>query len=235
MVPFVLGIIPARAGSKGIKNKNICLVAGRPLIAYSIDTARASEMLSDVIVSTNSKHIAEIAKAEGGYVPFLRPNHLATDESPTIDTIVHAIAKYEKLKNCHIDIVVVLQPTVPLRRAEDIDKSIRLFLDTPDAKSLISCYEAKSTHPEIMYRKAECKMTPFIKKPNVIHRRQDFEAIFVRNGAIYIATRDLVLTERKLIDRTPVGYLMPRDRSVNIDEPFDMEIARFLIEKQTPI
>jgi CMP-N-acetylneuraminic acid synthetase len=137
---FFLGVIPARGGSKGIKDKNIRSVAGRPLIAYTIEAARASVELDACIVSTDSERIAAVAIECGGSVPFMRPAELARDESPTVDTLIHAVTWYEGEHSIRIHAVVVLQPTAPLRTAEDIDASIRLFKEGR-ARSLFSCYE----------------------------------------------------------------------------------------------
>lgn len=232
MERFALGIIPARGGSKGIKDKNISPLSGRPLIAYTIETAKKSKMLSDVIISTDSPRIARIAISEGGHVPFLRPKELASDESPTIETVKHAISEYEKQKKCQIDLVVILQPTTPLRAADDIDRAVHLFLSAPGADSLISCYSAASVHPSIMYKRRGDSLRPFMEAGNSIKRRQEFEPLYVRNGAIYVASRELVLEKNRIIGNRPLGYIMPRERSINIDEALDLEITEFLIRRR---
>jgi CMP-N,N'-diacetyllegionaminic acid synthase len=232
MKKHILGVIPARGGSKGIKNKNIVELAGKPLIAFTIEAALACTMLSDVIVSTDSEKIAEIATRFGADAPFLRPKELSNDDSSTIDVIKHAVIWYEQEKKQHVDTVVILQPTAPLRTVKDIDSSIRIFLNNPGADSLISCYNASSFHPRIMYRKTNQFMTPYITDQDDLVRRQKFEIVYIRNGAIYILTRKLVMEEGRIIGTSPIGYIMPRKRSVNIDEQHDLELAEFYINRQ---
>ncbi len=232
MNKHILGIIPARGGSKGIKDKNITELAGKPLIAFTIEATLASSRLSDAIVSTDSKKIIEIARRFGANVPFLRPEVLSKDDSSTIDVIKHAVIWYEQKRKQRIDIVVILQPTAPLRTAKDIDSSIGIFLNDPGADSLISCYDASSYHPRIMYIKNNQFMKPYITDNNNLIRRQKFENVYIRNGAIYISTRRLVIEEGKIIGNSPLGYIMPRERSVNIDETHDLELAEFYITRQ---
>ena len=226
--PFFLGIIPARGGSKGIKDKNIRTLADKPLIAYTIEAARASMELGDCLVSTDSERIAGVAKEFGASVPFLRPAELARDESPTVDALVHAIGWYEREHGMRIHAVVVLQPTAPLRTAKDIDESIRLFREGR-ARSLFSCYAESTAHPVVMYLEVDGLLKPLLGDKDVVIRRQDFPPVYVRNGAIYIAERGLVLEERRIRDDRSRLYLMPRERSINIDEPGDFEEAERLL------
>lgn len=231
---MILGVIPARGGSKGIPDKNIRLLAGKPLIAYTIEAGRASRLLTDVVVTTDSERIAEIAVALGAKVPFLRPKELATDDAKTIDAVRHAVLEYERRNDLLVDVVVLLQPTSPLRTAKDIDTAIVQYRESPDARSLVSCYDATSVHPAIMYRQGRKGRLQAYLKGAVALRRQKFEQLYVRNGAIYIAGRELVVGENLMYDDNPHGYVMPRERSINIDEPFDLEIAACLLAKGLP-
>lgn len=226
--PFFLGVVPARGGSKGIKDKNLRTLAGKPLIAYTIEAANASVELGDCLVSTDSERIAGVAKEFGASVPFLRPAELARDESPTVDALVHAVHWYEREHGTRIHAVVVLQPTAPLRTVQDIDESIRLFKEG-GARSLFSCYEEHSAHPVVMYVEEDGLLKPLMGEKDVVMRRQDFPPVYVRNGAVYISERDLVLEERRIRDDRSLLYLMPRERSINIDEIRDFEeVERFL-------
>lgn len=229
MSQVFLGIIPARSGSKGVKDKNIRMVAGKPLIAYTIEAAAQSALLTDCIVSTESERIAAVAKQCGGTVPFLRPAELATDDAPTIDVLMHAVAAYEQLHSLQVDYLVLLQPTTPLRTAADIDHAIALMRSMPEARSLITCYEATAIHPRIMYRRSGSVMHPYLADGQGVTSRHAFEPVYVRNGAIYIADRRLVVEERCVMADNPVGYLMPRERSVNIDDYFDLFIAESIL------
>jgi len=231
MDKFILGVIPARGGSKGIKNKNIVDLNGKPLIAYTIEAVNGCRLLSGTIVSTDSEKIAEHAKRYGADVPFIRPEELSRDDSSTIDVIRHSVNWYEECRKQHVDLVIILQPTAPLRTSCDIDSSIGLFLDNPETDSLISCYDASSVHPRIMYCKKENRLEPFLSQNNII-RRQDFEKVYLRNGAIYISTRKLVMEEGRIIGDSPLGYIMPKERSLNIDEPHDLELAEFYINRR---
>lgn len=231
MNKFIIGIIPARGGSKGIKDKNIIELSGKPLIAYTIEAAFTSRMLSDFIVSTDSERIAEISMKFGANAPFLRPEKLSGDKSSSIDVIKHSVAWYENEKKRRIDDIILLQPTSPLRTSDDIDSSLAIFHEMREFDSLISCYDASSYHPRIMYKMNGIKMVPFLGQTTNI-RRQDFEKVYIRNGAIYISTRKLVMEEGRIIGDSPLGYIMPKERSLNIDEPHDLELAEFYINRR---
>lgn len=232
---FVLGIIPARGGSKGIPGKNIVQLGGKPLIAYTIEAASQSTLLSDVIVTTDSMEIADVAKKFGASVPFLRPEEFATDQAPTILAVQHAVSEYEKFYETRVGIIVLLQPTSPFRNTEDIDTALRIFLsDSENTNSLISCYVADRVHPRIMYRPANVgHVEPYLMEDEGVksQRRQDFNPLLVRNGALYIASRRLIFDESTLIGKTPLVYTMPFLRSMNIDDRDDLELSRLLLLK----
>ncbi|MBF0473797.1 MAG: acylneuraminate cytidylyltransferase family protein, partial [Nitrospirae bacterium] len=229
MDKFVLGIIPARGGSKGIPKKNITLVCGIPLIGYTIKAASQSRLLSDTIVSTDSIEIRDAALRLGAKVPFMRPPELSDDHSPTIKTVSHAVKMYEELYNKTVDIIALLQPTTPLRTAADIDQSIKLLLDNPLSNSLISCYLNQRVHPRIMYTINNGICTPLLNNNTLGIRRQEFEDIYVRNGAVYLTKRQL-LNENKLVDDYPLCYIMPEERSVNIDTEYDLKLVEYFFK-----
>jgi CMP-N,N'-diacetyllegionaminic acid synthase len=226
-----LGIIPARSGSKGVPDKNIREVGGKPLIAHTIEDALGSELLDDFLVSTDSERYAEIARDAGAPVPSLRPDDLATDDAPTIGAVRHAVGEYEKEHEVTIQATVLLQPTAPLRKPEDIDDAISLFLDS-DADSLITCFETVDEHPNYMYKEAGPNCVVSLRdQTEVPDRRQEFEPVYLRNGAIYISTRDLVFNHHRVYGEKPAAYTMPQERSVNVDEEFDLKLAQLLIEE----
>jgi CMP-N,N'-diacetyllegionaminic acid synthase len=229
---FVLGIIPARGGSKGIPGKNIKLVAGKPLIAYSIQSALESHVLDDLVISTDSEEIAICASDLGVPTHVLRPSHLATDDAITIDVIIHEINKYETAHDVTVDILVLLQPTAPLRTGDDIGRAFQLYKQT-GAESLVSVYEASSVHPAIMYtlNYEDGRMTPYLDQGDQVVRRQKFIPVFIRNGAIYIVSRRIIFEQNKLISDQPVAYVMPREKSINIDEPYDLELANWMMTR----
>jgi len=225
-----LGVIPARAGSKGVPNKNVVALRGKPLIAYTIEAALESAKLSDVIVSTDSADIADCAGQYGIGVRELRPRHLATDEAKTLDVLSFEIARYESKRAKKIDAVVLLQPTCPLRTAADIDAAIGPF-ETSTADSLVSAYDASSVHPAIMYYYENSRLVPVLENEQRPSRRQDRKPAYVRNGAIYISSRSQVMEHGRVIAESPSAYFMPWERSINIDEPFDLQLAEWLMSR----
>lgn len=216
----VLGLIPARGGSKGVPRKNIRLVAGRPLLAWTIDAARASRYLDRLVLSTDDREIAAAAMAAGCEVPFLRPSDLARDDTPGIDPVLHALGQLPAF-----DIVVLLQPTSPLRLATDIDCCIERML-VATAPASISVRRAID-HPYWTYRcDAHGVLVPYSSDPaGEIHRRQDLPAAFVANGAVYVARVSWLLANRSFHTDETVGYEMPAERSLDIDTPDDLALA----------
>lgn len=221
----ILGIIPARGGSKGIPKKNIRLVAGKPLIAYTINEAMNSKHLTDVIVSTDSKEIAQVSKRYKATV-FIRPKELARDDTPTLPVIKHIIKNYEK----NIDIVVILQPTSPLRTAKQIDDAIELLLKN-HADSVISI--KASVNPSWLMKIKNGKLSFFMKEDFKNIRKQDQEKFYQPNGAIYVHTRDTVMNaKRYAFGKKTLPYIMSEKDSIDIDNKDDLKTAElFLVKK----
>ena len=220
-----LGLIPARGGSKGIPRKNIKDLAGKPLIAWTIEAAQRSSFLENVVVSTDDAEIAEVAKAHGASVPFLRPAKFAADESPGIDPVIHAIEMMPGF-----DYVVLLQPTSPLRSTEDIDKAINhcLTLGSPSCVSVVET----ATHPFLCYSVDDkFQLSPAFSEGLKYTRRQDMPSYYMLNGAIYVAKVDFILKNRSFIGPETIGYTMPDRRSIDIDNELDFEWANFLLSK----
>lgn len=226
----IIAIIPARGGSKGIPDKNIVPVGGRPLISYTIMAARDCQRLNEILLSTDSEKIAKCAADYGLNCDSLRPAEFATDTAKTIDAVIYEIKKFEEKTKKKVDIVVVLQPTTPLRSTSDIDNALDLFLQR-DVDSLISVYEASSVHPSIMYYFNGNALTPVIEMGKEIRRRQEFQKAYVRNGAIYISKRSLIMNQYTIVSNNPIPYVMPRERSINIDEPYDLELAEWMMNR----
>jgi len=227
-----LALIPARHGSKGIIKKNIIDLCGKPLIYYTIVHALRLEkekVVVNSIVSTDSDEIAKISLSLGVQVPFIRPKTLAEDTSKSVDVILHALDYYENL-NIFFDAVILLQPTVPLRSYEDIINSINLF-NKESGDSLITAYQESQLNDLIMYKKDGSFAVPLKKDHNKGVRRQNFEKIYIRNGAIYITRVDYLRKNKNVISDRPLLYEMPRDRSINIDSYKDLEAAECLIKK----
>jgi len=223
----VLGLIPARGGSKTVPRKNIRLVGGRPLITYTIEAARHSRLLTQVVTSTEDPEIASVAQQAGSQV-LKRPAELAQDATPMIDVVRHALGVFEASAG-RTDCVVVLQPTAPLRTAADVDAALALLVDGVD--SVVSVYEVGDRHPSRMYRLAGDRLVPYAPEPSA-RLRQGLEPVYHRNGALYACRRTL-LDRGLLIGPDPVPYVMPRERSLNIDDETDLAFADFLLSHQT--
>lgn len=234
----VLGIVTARGGSKGIPGKNLKLLAGKPLLAYTIDTARRSGALDRVILSTEDEAIATAGRDLGCDVPFIRPPDLARDDTPHLPVIQHATRWMQERVNYQPDAVMILQPTSPLRAAEDIAAAVAL-LDTSGADSVLSVTEVPvHAHPMRTLRlDATGEAVLFVSGDPVrtrINRRQDLPPAWVMNGAIYACrTRLLFDAEPSLYGDRVVAYRMPAERSLSIDDLEDWHAAeRALASRQ---
>ena len=221
----LLAIIPARGGSKGIQNKNIIDFLGKPLIHHTIQAALNSLSIDSIIVSSDNKEIIETSlKFENIYIDH-RPASLATDESHIIHTILRIIKAYP-----NYDEVILLQPTSPLRNSEDID-SIKIFKSKKQLKSVVSICKCE-TPPELIYKMNEKEiLEPLLKYENINKRRQEFSKVFQINGAMYIADKEWIEKEQKLISKETVGFEMPLERSVDIDSDIDLQWAKFLFKE----
>lgn len=223
----VLGIIPARGGSKGVPRKNIRLVAGRPLIAYAIEAARDSRLLTHVVISTDDTEIATVAEELGAPV-LMRPPDLAADNTPMLPVVQYTLAALEPGLGRY-DYVIILQPTTPLRTADDIDAALTLLIESR-ADSVVSVYQVADHHPARMYRLVEGRLVPYEPEPPN-RLRQGLPPVFHRNGAIYAFRRALIDEQGTLIGPDTRPYIMPRERSINIDDELDLAFADFLLRR----
>lgn len=226
----ILGLINARGGSKGVPGKNIRLMLGKPLIAYSIEIAKLSTLINRVVVSTDSPEIAMIARDYGAETPFLRPAELASDSSLQIDSIIHAVDYLESEEEQKYDYVCLLQPTSPVRLINDLDGAINELI-TSGADSVITVTPVKGFHPSTYYNMGDDgRLKPFVQTSSVGVIRQEFPEIFWRTGSVYAMKRDN-LALRTLYGSDIRGYVIPAERCANIDEPLDWEIAELLMKK----
>lgn len=229
----VLGVIPARGGSKGILDKNIIPVLGRPLLAYTAEAALSARLLTSVVVSTDNEKIATCARQLGLSVPFLRPAYLAQDDTPTLPVIEHAL-DFMQTQGQEFDAVCVLQPTNPLRNAQDIDSAITLLNHT-QADSVISFVDVGERHPARMkYVEHETKrvIDPPFKELQEGQRRQTLQKIYLRDGSIYLTYIHALKTYRSFQGQDCRALIMPKERAWNIDEPFDVGIVEYLLHLQ---
>ncbi len=226
-----LAVIPARGGSKRLPNKNILLLGGKPLIAWTIEAARKSKYIDEVFVSTDSSEIKSTAEQYGVKVPFLRPEELAQDDTPTIDVIKHIIDYYKKNQR-KFDYIVLLQPTSPLRTFLDIDNAIEL-LEKKKADGIISVTEAPHSPLWMNTLPDDLSMVKFLNPALINKRSQDLPKYYMLNGAIYIGKVQKVLKENTFfLSRNIYAYLMPRERSVDIDNKIDFKLAEILIKER---
>lgn len=228
----VLGLIPARGGSKGIPRKNLAPLAGRPLIAHTIKAGLESKSVTRLIVSTDDPEIAEIAKQNGAEVPFMRPTELAGDQSGALEVIQHAIHTLEASEGWRAEVVVYLQPTSPLRRAEHIDDAVELLV-AKQADSVVSVIEVPHNFSPASLMKLEHGiLTPYLGETGPL-RRQDKPKLFARNGPAVLALS--IATVKKLntlYGPRTLPLLMDQMDSLDIDTPFDLELAAWLLGRR---
>lgn len=217
-----IAVIPARSGSKGLKNKNIKLLNGKPLLVYSIEAALKSELFDCVHVSTDSEQYADIAREYGANVPFLREEELATDSAGTWDVLRRVVEQYKELGKT-FDTVCLLQPTSPLRDGEDIQKAYQIYRKK-EADSVISVCEAEHSPLLCNILDEEGSMQGFINM-NKIGRRQELSKYYRLNGAIYIQRIELLMKKQDLYGERSYAYVMEKLHSVDIDDAFDFLMA----------
>lgn len=224
-----LGIIPARGGSKGLPRKNIRHLAGKPLIAHTIEAARQSRRLTRFLVSTDDAEIRQVAESCGAPV-LMRPPELAADSTPMLPVLQHVVATLKASQGVQFDYVIILQPTSPLRNAADIDGALEA-LSQPDTDSVVSVYLTTHHHPSKLYKIQDGLLCPLAPDPPV-RLRQKLEPIYHRNGAIF-AFQTRLMEEKGLILGSQLRpFIMPQERSVDIDDEFDLQYAEFLLGRR---
>ena len=231
----VLGLIPARGGSKGVPRKNIKLLCGKPLLQYTAEAALAAESLSQVILSTDDEEIAEVGRCCGLEVPFLRLPELAEDQTPMLPVVQHALACLEA-RGRSFDAVCLLQPTNPLRRSEDINECVQL-LERTDADSVVTILPVPEEHnPHWVYFKStDGFLSLSTGEAAPITRRQDLPAAFHREGSVYVTRRNVVMEENSLYGSCVAGHLLDFEQSVNIDNINDWARAERLLLSRTDL
>jgi N-acylneuraminate cytidylyltransferase len=225
----VLALIPARSGSRGLPGKNIRSFHGRPLLHWTIVAARESGVAERVLVSTDDPALAEIAQAGGAEIPFLRPPELARDETPMLDAVLDALTKMEA-KGFSADALLLLQPTSPLRGAADIQAAAALL---GDDDAVVSVAPVKQ-HPRWLQRIDESgRLLPYEDAPEAACR-QELPPVFMLNGAIYFVRTEAFRRERTFRPVRTRAYVMPPERSVDIDTEMDWQLAELLFSSATP-
>ena len=224
----VLALIPARAGSERLPGKNIRLLSGLPMISWSIEAAKGSQFVDDVVVSTDDRQIEEIARAAGAEVPFTRPKYLAESTSSMIDVALHALNELEKLGRVY-DYVILMQPTSPMRKSKHINEAIELLLEK-SANGVISV--TKTDHPEEWAREisSDLRMDQFTG-PDFCKRSQDFPVRYRVNGAIYLLRSAYLRKEKTFFLKSNcVALLMNPEESIDVDSWLQFRVAQMLLE-----
>lgn len=233
----VLAIIQARGGSKGIPKKNIKILAGKPLIAWTIEEAKKSKLLTRLIVSTDDEEIAQIAKQYGAEVPFMRPAEFAQDLSTSLDVNLHALEWLEKNENYIPDAVVMLPPTTPLRLVADIDKAVDILLKSPDADSVKPIMEG-AKHPYKSLKINGEFVEPFLPKEITGHDepydlpRQIFPNAYIYTGVLQAMWRKTLVEQKSMTGKKAKYFLMDPENCINIDSPTEFELAEILMNKR---
>lgn len=212
----VLGIIPARGGSKGVPRKNLRLVRGKPLIAWTIEQGHKSAYIDRLILSSEDDEIIQVARMYHCDVPFRRPVELSQDSTPGIEPVLHALGQLPGY-----DYVVLLQPTSPLRTVQDIDGCIEKCVRS-DSPACVSTTRSQQ-HPFLMYyTDGDGRLRPVAAEGAAFHRRQDYPDVFLLNGAVYVAGTTWLSENRSFMSKETVGYRMPAERSIDVDSEDDL-------------
>ena len=227
----ILGLINARGGSKSIPHKNIAPLSGKPLIAWTIEAALRSSSLTRVVVSTDDPVIADVSRKFGAEVPFLRPTELARDDTPGIEPVLHAVCWLAEQENYRPDYVMLLQPTSPLRNTADIEAAVELA-HTGICDAVVSVSEA-AMHPFWMKQiNDNGELADFVPAVEQYTRRQDLPPAYALNGAIYLIRREALLNQRTLCPLHTLAYVMPAERALDIDTPWELQLADLVLQNQ---
>lgn len=223
----ILALIPARGGSKGIPRKNIIPFLGKPLIAYPINAALGSKYIDQVILSSDDEEIISVAKKYNCEVPFKRPPELASDSSSSIDVTLHAI-EYFEAKGVFFDFLVLLEPTSPLTESYDIDEAIEiLFKKLNTGDSIVGVCKVEANHPLYLAKQSnDGTLVPYVRKDfNTPVRRQELDELYFFEGSLYISLISKLKTSKSFVHERTLPYIVPRWKSIEIDEYSDLLIA----------
>ena len=222
----VLALIPARGGSKGVPYKNIREVGGKPLIAWTIEAAKASRYIDRIVLSSDDLAIIEVARKWNCEVPFIRPKELANDKADSIQVVRHAIGALSE----HYDYLVLLQPTSPMRTAEDIDAAIECCAQSGALSCVSVCEPDKSPYWMLKLDKDGFGQ-PLFAADQIPDRRQDAPPVVAFNGAVYVARTDDLTNGGTFYTKRMAAYSMPKERSFDIDTELDIKIVDFLLSQ----
>jgi N-acylneuraminate cytidylyltransferase/CMP-N,N'-diacetyllegionaminic acid synthase len=225
----ILAIIPARGGSKGLPGKNIKPLLGKPLIGWTIEQAKASRHIDDIFVSTDSREIADVAETFGIKVPELRPPELAGDAATSASVVIYTIEKLRK-EGKSFDYLILLEPTSPLRDIDDIDNSIEILINTPDAESIVGVCKVENAHPSFL---ASIDSNNFLNSYTdqfKVIRRQDLMNLYFFEGSIYVSKIDSFINCKTFYHDKCMGYIVPKYKSFEIDDLLDFRIVETIMQ-----
>jgi CMP-N,N'-diacetyllegionaminic acid synthase len=224
-------VITARGGSKSIPRKNLAQLGGKPLIAWTLEAALSSPSVSRVIVSTDDEEIGKVSMQWGAEVPFLRPRELAGDDSPHVPVVIHAVEWIRSHDHASPEYVLLLQPTLPFRTSLDIEQAMDLITEK-NAESVVSVTEAPC-HPYLVKSLTEDgRLKDFVETPAGYLRRQALPPAYAINGAIYLVRSDVLLAGKTFYAERTYAYVMPPERSLDIDTPWDLHLADLLMKER---
>lgn len=219
-----IALIPARGGSKGIPRKNIKLFNKKPLIYWTIKQALESDCIDRVVVSTDDEEIADIARTFSADVPFLRPKKFSEDDSPGIDTVIHALENLPEAED-----ILLMQPTSPLRRIFDVNEIFKIRAKYKSDSAVSISRTGKNI--DLFFKKnSNHTITPISKNAKMLPR-QKYRDLFTLNGALYLANKALIFKNKSFFSSQTIGYIMPQEFSIDIDTQLDWDIAEFLFTK----
>jgi len=225
---MILGVIPARGGSKGVKGKNVRLVSGKPLVAHAVMCGLSCPSIEHLLVSTDSREIAQIGIKYGADVPFLRPHGLAQDATPMLPVLQHAVVEAERYYDKTLECIVLLDPTAPLRLAEDVENALEIYKKN-DCDAVVSGNKAHR-NPYFNMVEIENGYAKLVKETEtVIGRRQDAPEVFDLNTVVWIFSRRALMDEQKRIPSCTLLYIVPAVRAIDLDSESDFEFLEFLL------
>jgi CMP-N-acetylneuraminic acid synthetase len=230
----ILGLIPARGGSKTLPGKNIKMLCGKPLLAWTIEQGLASRLLDRLIVSTDDEVIAEVSRQHWAPPPFMRPQELATDEAKTIDAVIHALDWFRRHEEREFDYLALLEPTSPLRAKDDIDESIKKLIDNGGiADCLVSVGEIALEHPDIVKRiDINGYVAPYIKQEKLATRRQELSGAYFPYGVIYLSRVDKLIESRSFYQERNLPFFIQRWQNYEVDDIYDFMIIEAILKQK---
>jgi CMP-N-acetylneuraminic acid synthetase len=227
----ILAIIPARGGSKGLPDKNIKLLCGKPLIGWTISQAKASKYIDEIFVTTDCLKIADVAEQFGIKVPFLRPKELATDSASSMDVVDHVLS-YFKEEGKHFDYIVLLEPTSPLRKKDDLDTAIKLAVNNETSDGVVSLGEVHMEHPMIVKKiNKKGKITSYIDKVKKITQRQQADKAYFPYGVIYMIKSEVFNSEKAFYTNNITPYFIERWQNYEVDDIYDFIAIESILNK----